>query len=300
MFFLNEANNIAFGRFFSERMFGLRFIVASTVLSSSSFLLVVAIQSFFVVEDFSWLTFNKYQIAVVAFFFLFNLIFDYASFVQTKLFVDSARLSGSAFRALLLLGSDIIVTINIFILAFSVFLLAVIYYYIGDPINIKIVIPVKEVNWSSSIEIPIKRDKDIGLNSDVLASLRYVVVPIVIVANGQSDYTFVSAYVKTEFNPEHLIDAFLRHQSGLDVSRENTDQGLTAAERASVLASFKERTPVKTTDLRDTVYFNYVVQFELHGLRQLNAGYPAAFNVVDLPRGCFSAIFRARKTLLSA
>ncbi len=131
--FLSLAHSIIFGRFFTSRVNSLSFICAAAIVSIISFSIVIALQFFFFPELFDDLSFSPTQVGLFIAFIAFNMAFDYVTILQTKIFIEAAVRAKSSFRAIVFVGSDIIVTMNTFILAYAYFLLIVVQIFVSTP-----------------------------------------------------------------------------------------------------------------------------------------------------------------------
>jgi hypothetical protein len=130
--FLFHAHAIVFGRFFSGRLFSLKFFCSAAMISLISFLTTISLQIYFFPEQFSQIRFDATQYILFAAFIAFNIIFDYATIIQTKIFIEASIAAKSIFRALVFIGSDLIVTLNTFILSYAFFVLLIVQVFIAD------------------------------------------------------------------------------------------------------------------------------------------------------------------------
>src|SRR5690606_6564521 len=114
-------------RFLSDDFLTFRFFRSILFISCISVFTLIAYQAIFNPETTGIVQFSSRQIIALIAFSLFTILFDYITIVQTRIFIDASIEQRSPFRAIVLVFSDIIVTINIFILLFSAFLISVIW-----------------------------------------------------------------------------------------------------------------------------------------------------------------------------
>lgn len=131
--FLARAHSVIFGRFFSARLFSRGFFLSAAVISICSFCLVLGAQVYLFPDQFSQLRYDTKQLVLFLVFILFNISFDYATIIQTKIFIETALKVNSIFRALVLIVSDLIVTMNTFILSYALFVLVVVQAFVAAP-----------------------------------------------------------------------------------------------------------------------------------------------------------------------
>ncbi|MGC9449408.1 hypothetical protein [Cereibacter johrii] len=84
--FLTRAHSIEFGWFFSAHLFSLRFFGSAAVIYICSFCLVLGAQVYLFPDQFSQLRYDTKQLVLFLVFILFNISFDYATIIQTKIF----------------------------------------------------------------------------------------------------------------------------------------------------------------------------------------------------------------------
>lgn len=137
--FLERAHSVIFGRFFSARLFSLEFFFSAAVISVCSFCLVLGTQVYLFPEQFSQLRYDTQQLVLFLVFILFNISFDYATIIQTKIFIETALKVNSIFRALVLIVSDLIVTMNTFILSYALFVLIVVQAFVAYPESVSLI-----------------------------------------------------------------------------------------------------------------------------------------------------------------
>ena len=131
--FLERAHSIIFGRFFGARLFSLGFLASAATISLVSFSIVLGAQIYFFPEQFVQLRLDGVQILLFAAFILFNIVFDYLTIIQTKIFVEASLSAKSIFRAVIFIGSDLVVTMNTFILSYALFVLVVVQTFVAEP-----------------------------------------------------------------------------------------------------------------------------------------------------------------------
>ncbi|RAZ81657.1 hypothetical protein DDV93_22475 [Cereibacter johrii] len=102
---MTRAHSIVFGRFFSAHLFSLRFFLSAAAIYICSFCLVLGAQVYLFPDQFSQLRYDTKQLVLFLVFILFNISFDYATIIQTKIFIETALKVNSIFRALVLIVS---------------------------------------------------------------------------------------------------------------------------------------------------------------------------------------------------
>lgn len=138
--FLEMAHSIVFGRFFSVKLFTWSFLFSAAIVSLVSFLLVISIQIYLFPVLFNDININATQVVLVVAFILFNVAFDYFTIIQTKVFIEASLGAKSIFRAIVFIASDLIVTMNTFILCYAFFILLVVQVFIATPKSATLVI----------------------------------------------------------------------------------------------------------------------------------------------------------------
>ncbi|WP_158498650.1 hypothetical protein [Martelella endophytica] len=138
--FLKRAYSIIFGRFFSKSIFSFGFIFSAAIISLFSFAIVITFQTNLYPQIFSEIKYDSTQIILIISFILFNVIFDYFTIVQTKVFIEASLKSNTISRSILFIASDLIVTMNTFILAYAAFLLLVVQVFISYPIQATVLV----------------------------------------------------------------------------------------------------------------------------------------------------------------
>lgn len=151
--FLERAHSILFGRFFSARLFSFSFLLSAASISVVSFSIVIGIQVYFFSDQFSEIRFDFTQCALFAAFILFNILFDYATIIQTKIFIEASLAAKSIFRAIAFIVSDLIVTMNTFIISYALFVLIVAQVFVSETNRATIILsdapPAQEIDPSS-------------------------------------------------------------------------------------------------------------------------------------------------------
>ncbi len=131
--FLERAHSIIFGRFFTARLFSFGFIASAASVSLVSFAIVIGVQAYLFPEQFSQLRLDSTQYGLFAAFIAFNILFDYVTIIQTKIFIEASLSAKSIFRAIVFICSDLIVTMNTFILSYAFFVLVVVQSFVFEP-----------------------------------------------------------------------------------------------------------------------------------------------------------------------
>ncbi|MBD1544910.1 hypothetical protein [Roseibium aggregatum] len=152
--FLEMAHSIVFGRFFSGQLFSKSFFLSAFLVSITSFTIVAAFQIYFYGETLGGVNFDRTQILLIASFIIFNVIFDYITIIQTKIFIEASLSAKSIFRSLVFIVSDIFVTINTFILSYAFFSMLVVQFFV----------------WST-VELRYIRSKPFGENASKIAEI---------------------------------------------------------------------------------------------------------------------------------
>jgi len=145
--YINLINDSVFRRFFSAPFLSFKYFVATSALSTAFLLIVLLVQFLSSPASFPPLLDTPTKKLALTVCFLSNLIIDWVSIGQTQtFFIISAKL-GSIRESALLIASDFILTINFFILIFSV-TLAVFISWADKP---TIIMPFNAVVLSSEL-----------------------------------------------------------------------------------------------------------------------------------------------------
>ena len=124
-------------------------------MSVTSFTVVATFQIYFDRGALADVRFDRLQVLVVAAFVLFNICFDYFTIIQTKIFIEASISAKSIFRSLIFIGSDLLVTMNTFILSYAIFVLIVIQYFVWPSAELMFVRAKKaESNVAAVEELP--------------------------------------------------------------------------------------------------------------------------------------------------
>ncbi|NDW43667.1 hypothetical protein [Ruegeria sp. PrR005] len=134
--FLTLSHTVVFGRFFSAKLLSGSFFLSALVISLVSFSLVTAVQVYMNPAAISGVRFDATQYLVIAAFVTFNVFFDYFTIVQTKIFIEASLSAKSIFRSVLFIASDLIVTMNTFILFYAAFVLAVVQFFLAPEVDL--------------------------------------------------------------------------------------------------------------------------------------------------------------------
>ncbi|MCB2095794.1 MAG: hypothetical protein KDE11_15445, partial [Rhodobacteraceae bacterium] len=137
--FLSVSHSIVFDRFFSGNLFSRSFFASALVISITSFSVVVALQLYFYPTALAGVRFDFLQISLIFSFIAFNVLFDYFTIVQTKIFIEASISAKSIFRSILFIASDLMVTMNTFILAYAFFILLVVQYFVWPQVHLSYV-----------------------------------------------------------------------------------------------------------------------------------------------------------------
>ncbi len=127
--FLQISHSIVFDRFFSGRYTSRRFFKSALTLSITSFSCIVATQLYFYHDSIKDVNFDPMQISLISFFVLSNFVFDYFTIIQTKIFVEAAINTRSIIKSAVLIFSDLIVTMNTFIIFYALIILTVVQFF---------------------------------------------------------------------------------------------------------------------------------------------------------------------------
>lgn len=135
--FLKRVHAIIFERFFNANPFSIRFLLSATLTTSMLFGIVILIQGYLSSENlFLQLKIDLTQLSLVFVFVVFNIFFGYFTIIQTKIFIEASIYSKSLFRSIIFILSDLIVTVNSFILSYAFFILLVALWFVWKPQNI--------------------------------------------------------------------------------------------------------------------------------------------------------------------
>ncbi|MBB05313.1 MAG: hypothetical protein CML03_07320 [Pseudooceanicola sp.] len=147
---LSEA--IVFDRYFSGTIVGGQFLRSSFFVSTLSFVVAITIQNVFFSEFLPQFVFTKAQIATIGSFFLFNIVMDVVTIAQTRAFIRASVSSDRPFNSIIFFGSDVMVTLNIFILTYAAFLLVLVQFF---------TLPEQSTN------VRVTADKWVGVEGDI-------------------------------------------------------------------------------------------------------------------------------------
>ncbi len=137
---ISVAYQAIFSRFFSSKFLSIRFFVRSAIISLMFVTVYTAVVSLFEPNSFASIDFNNsHQALVIIVALVTNVVVDWITIGQTKVFFSVASKVERPAHALLLIGADVIVTINLFTLLFSqvVAYLLILSVQFGDSIQIK-------------------------------------------------------------------------------------------------------------------------------------------------------------------
>jgi hypothetical protein len=212
--FLNRAHSIIFGRFFTGKLFSRSFVASAAVVSVVSFSLVLGTQFYLFPEQFSQLSWNNIQIWIFIAFIGFNILFDYVTIIQTKVFIEASLTSPSIFRALVFIGADLIVTMNTFILSYAIFIIIVVQFFVGSPEQVTIVLDESQPSYERNLASELSFLGDLQ-DSTFIDELAY---------KGS-----VRSVLFAQGNPEGAKRSVIYYYSNFDSSTPTTDAYILSA-----------------------------------------------------------------------
>lgn len=127
--FLKITHSIVFDRFFSGRFSSKSFLMHVFVVSFFSFSITALLQVYFFGSELQDVNFDFLQISLIFLFIFANFLFDYFTIIQTKIFIEAALSARNLLKSAILIISDLIVTMNTFILFYAFFVLLVVQYF---------------------------------------------------------------------------------------------------------------------------------------------------------------------------
>lgn len=118
--YLAIINEAIFKRFFSAPFISLRYFTTCAILSLSSLLVIASLQIiFFGADDLAAIDFTQRQIFVFFACLVTNIVIDWISIAQTQLFFEISETQTRISHAMVLIASDLILTINFFTLLYA-------------------------------------------------------------------------------------------------------------------------------------------------------------------------------------
>lgn len=289
--FLERAHSVIFGRFFSARLFSRKFFLSAAVLSVCSFCLVLGIQVYLFPEQFSQLRYDTKQLVLFLVFILFNISFDYATIIQTKIFIETALKVNSIFRALVLIVSDLIVTMNTFILSYALFVLIVVQAFVTSSEPASLI--ATDSTPSAEVEPRIDRRAFDGLDEQEFAKrLVYsgnLTAALLSRDNEQEAEQILLPYLST-FDPrmaETKVYAFtslsLLNISGMKASviEDEGERKAYFADLDALKSELQRRIDGEPDDDAGLVRLNFSIDASVFGGGSLHGAYTAAFFLTD-------------------
>lgn len=300
--FLTLSHSVVFGRFFSSRLFSFKFFFSAALVSLASFLMVATIQVYLDQGALADVRFDSFQLALIAVFVLFNVSFDYLTIIQTKIFIEASIKAQSVFRAIVFVGSDFIVTMNTFILAYAFFILVVVQYFVS---------PVEELsfvrekgaasNAAAAEEVP--SYVEAFASSEAIQRLAYrdnfegVMLP----RADESEYETVAVYYNSTLNPDDvdLQLLILSTISRMDVAvSEAFQEGPVGEEIRKIIQSetglgrfVRDAEPLEE-ELPEVERARLLVNGRIASGMDRRAAYTATYNMADaLEDGFPAAVF---------
>ncbi|MCG7624974.1 hypothetical protein [Epibacterium sp. Ofav1-8] len=159
---LGLSESIVFDRYFSGATISWGFLRSSFFVSTLSFIVAITIQNLFFRDFLPHFVFTKLQIATIGSFFLFNIAMDVITIAQTRAFIRASVSSDRPFNSIIFFGSDVIVTLNIFILTYAAFLLVLVQFF---------TIPEQSANVRMTADTWVGVEGEIYVNDDIIEGL---------------------------------------------------------------------------------------------------------------------------------
>ncbi|MFS8184222.1 hypothetical protein ACMG4P_22100 [Pseudovibrio denitrificans] len=134
--FLDVSHAMIFDRFFSGGLFSISFFRSAAVVSVSSFIFVATFQILYEPSILDDIDIGIFQVIIIVVFLSFNVLFDYITIAQTKIFIESSISSGKIFNSIFLIISDFIVSLNLFIIFYALFILFITLYLVSPVVDL--------------------------------------------------------------------------------------------------------------------------------------------------------------------
>jgi hypothetical protein len=242
----------------------------------------MGLQIYFFPEQFSQIRFDATQYAILAAFIAFNILFDYATIIQTKIFIEASLTAKSVFRAVVFIGSDLLVTMNTFILSYALFILLVVQVFVADTKAASIIL--LDASKAQEIDPPtpqrflseyagrafVDRIRFDGQISGALMPSR---------DQGQAEQTFALYYSTFDPQDAQIQAAVLANLTNLNL----TDMDVEEVQDEQTIEEYKETLLGTRSELQRAVYADaeegtlYLFSFGVDGSVVRNGSLQAAF-----------------------
>lgn len=120
--FLTVAHQKLFIRYFGDKPLSAKYIYRCVIFSLLSTIIVIVLQYISNGDEVLKFFSNEYQLYFFISLAVFNIVFDWVSIFQTQVFLQFAYMSRSIFRSIIALFADVILTINAFVIFYSIFI----------------------------------------------------------------------------------------------------------------------------------------------------------------------------------
>lgn len=293
--FLTQADKLVFGRFFSTRFLSKRFMLSSLFLSTGSFLIAVTSQFALYTGDAVTISISKKQIIVILFLFIANVIFDYLSIIQTKVFLDLAILSRSVIKSLLIMFSDLIVKINLFIIAFSAVLLPVIFLFTYVSQEVSVILATTEDSSGKAESAGGHLAQRYLVAPEVAKEIKIASPQIALESEGELNQAYMIIYRSPNMDEAYVISEFLRSVEEVDAVQISATK--ESASRYAEVLKIEDQVANKIITKVDKI--DLLVSLRARSLSDLNRQYTAMFLNVDRIEDAFPASLFANGAFIS-
>lgn len=291
---LGISEAVVFERYFSGKIFGGRFLLSSFLVSTLSFCFAISLQFVFFSEYLPEFTFSTVQIITVFSFFVFNVFMDVVTIAQTRAFIRASVSTEKAFNSLIFFGSDLIVTLNLFILTYASFLLVLVQFFTLPERRVEV--SVTSSAWieaggeiySDGLTGVDLRETDIFYRMSLVESSDFVRERFEVLSNGPVAPTEALSILRFFFNGSFDIEDFNGYFSS-DIEHilaSDLQLALLISRDATLASSDQEAFPDFRED-EEGLIPRFVLELELDliglrpNIRNIERLYTPAFNTVD-------------------
>ncbi|NOD31485.1 hypothetical protein [Ruegeria atlantica] len=300
--FLALSHTVVFGRFFSGKLLSWSFFSSALAVSLVSFTLVAAIQIYLDPAAISGVQFDTKQYLVIGAFLAFNVVFDYFTIVQTKIFIEASLAARSIFRSVVFIASDLLVTMNTFVLSYAAFVLLVVQFFVAPEVSMIFLREKNRTGELASTESQPDFLLEIGAN-DLAKRMAFEGNFRAIVAADKSaqEYERLVVYYHSTFQPDpaeiqtFLVRAFSKlnvdFPSGFSEINEESDKELLELASRELRADIGFRMPLEGEDEEQRTFEKTEILVDGSVLKtgSLNAAYTATFSRTDFLEDGFPA-----------
>lgn len=304
--FLDQVYSIIFGRFFHAKFISLRFVISAFFVSLISFSIVIAIQIYLFPEAYlGKLKLDLKQFWLLAVFIFFNFCFNYFTIIQSKIFIEAARDAKDLFSSVLFIVSDLIVTVNTFILSYAFFILIVILCFIWRPQNVEFIVEggqlsARTVNSSSGLS-GARELKSLQLGSKLERESKYegVFRAILLPNNSRQDAEHIAIYYHSSFDTLDPKDnAFIVEQYGrLNLERNEITMEHDSKKMMELKRIWNEMFPHGPLRKSDSIA-TFSADVKIERSRNINSMYIVSFYTVNRLENDFLGFLEGQMGLL--